>query len=95
MLDGKSNYNTDISISPDIPPVLQSLKKDILRQRKDLPPEIKKSARIQYLKEWPYIKMFTSSSPDPIYPAVDKNTIVKTILNTDPYLRITEPVTPN
>lgn len=83
----------NISISPDIPPPLRVLKKDILNQRKNLPADLKQTARIQYLKEWPYVKMTTSEGPD-VLPTIDKNNIITNILGTDPLFKITEPVVP-
>ena len=47
--------DTNISISPDLPPVLRPLKRELLNKRKTLPPQQKSRAHLRYLREWPYI----------------------------------------
>lgn len=51
----KSKKN--LSISPDIPPILKPLKNDILQHRKNLPPAQKQNSRVKYSKTWPYISL--------------------------------------
>ena len=48
------NKDSSVSISPDMPPVLRPLKNDILKIRKDLPPDTRKNAQVKYLPTWPY-----------------------------------------
>ena len=47
--------NSSISISPDLPPVLRNLKKDLLDQRKKLEENIRKKSGIKYLRQWPFL----------------------------------------
>ena len=49
------NKNTNVSISPDMPPVLRPLKDDILKIRKELPPDDKRTSQVKYLPNWPYV----------------------------------------
>lgn len=46
-----------ITLSPDLPPVLKPLKADILNHRKNLSQEIKSKTVVRYNKTWPYITM--------------------------------------
>jgi hypothetical protein len=50
------NSSNSISISPDIPQVLNPLKKELLIRRKSLK-EQKSQAKIKYHKSWPYISL--------------------------------------
>ena len=56
--EAKNLKNSDkrISISPDMPPVLRCLMKDILEQRKELPPDVKSRSQVKYLPRWPYVQ---------------------------------------
>ena len=78
-----------ISISPDLPPVLRQLKKDILSQRKELDLNVRKMSRIQYIKQWPYLKLKINGQPDR-YPKISQDTIVKEFLGVAPLLRVPE-----
>ena len=69
----------DISISPDLPPVLRSLKTELLQQRKTLAPEEKKRAHIKYLREWHYVELAVGKDRK-VHSNVTKETLVKSIL---------------
>ena len=73
------NSKENISLSPDIHPVLRQLKKDILQKRKDLPPDQKKSAQVKYLPRWPYICLKIRNGPT-MNPTIPKENIVKSYL---------------
>ena len=53
----------NVSISPDIPPILRPLKKDILEMRKRLPSGEKEHARVKYLPRWPCICLEVKGQP--------------------------------
>ena len=81
--------DSKISISPDLPPVLRQLKKDILSQRKEFDLNVSKMSRIQYIKQWPYLKLKINGQPDR-YPKISQDTIVKEFLGVTPLLRVPE-----
>ena len=79
--------DTAVTISPDLPPVLRKLKTDVLAQRKELDPNIRKHSFIKYVKLWPYIKLSIRGQPDRD-PRIAKETIVKDILGENPRLEL-------
>ena len=80
----------DISISPDLPPVLRSLKTELLQKRKTLAPEEKKRAHIKYLREWPYVELAVGKDRK-VQSNVTKETLVKSILGFSPLCMVKEP----
>lgn len=76
---------TNISISPDLPPILRKLKKDLLQQRKDLDKEDRKHSSVRYLKQWPFLKLKIKDKND-IYPSVSQQSIVSDILGVNPLI---------
>ena len=81
--------DTNISISPDIPPVLRQLKKDLLAQRRNLDANKRKHSSIQYIKQWPYMKLKIRNQDDQ-YPRVSQQTIVKDVLGLNPLVEVLE-----
>ena len=81
--------DTNISISPDIPPVLRQLKKDLLAQRRNLDANKRKHSSIQYIKQWPYMKLKIRNHGDQ-YPRVSQQTIVKDVLGLNPLVEVLE-----
>ena len=73
----------DISISPDLPPVLRSLKTELLQKRKTLALEEKKRAHIKYLREWPYVESAVGNDRK-VHSNVTKDILVKSILGFSP-----------
>jgi hypothetical protein len=51
------NTQMNISISPDLPPILKDLRDEILKERKNQPTEQKKQSKIEYTKSWPYMTL--------------------------------------
>lgn len=51
------NRFANVSICPDLPPVLRQLRNDVMLQRKSLPPDQKKKAAVNHLPQWPYVNM--------------------------------------
>ena len=80
----------DISISPDLPPVLRSLKTELLQKRKTLAPEEKKRAHIKYLREWPYVELAVGKVRK-VQSNVTKETLVKSTLGFSPLCMVKEP----
>ena len=80
----------DISTSPDLPPVLRSLKTELLQKRKTLAPEEKKRAHIKYLREWPYVELAVGKDRK-VQSNVTKETLVKSILGFSPLCMVKEP----
>ena len=52
-----------ISVSPDLLPVLRSLKNDLLVKRKGLPPADTAQSRINYISRWPYVTLAVAGKP--------------------------------
>ena len=71
--------NLKISISPDLPPVLRPLKKDILQQRKSLQVEDRKLSKVKYLPRWPYVSLAVRGQAS-IIPTLKKETIITNYL---------------
>ena len=71
--------NENISITPDIPPVLRPLKIDILQQRKALPAAQKSTSTVKYLPRWPYISLSIKGQPTK-YSSISQETIMKNYL---------------
>jgi DNA repair exonuclease SbcCD ATPase subunit len=71
--------NMNVSISPDIPPILRPLRKDILSQRKALSPQQKKDSRVKYLPRWPYITLFIKGKGTK-FPKVKQETLIRDYL---------------
>lgn len=85
-----SGHPDQISLSPDLPPVLRALKRDLLEKRKAMPKDIKAKHSIRYLRQWPYVVMH---GPDKAktFPSFTKQSIVKDIIGKSPLMRINEP----
>ena len=81
-LAGRDN---NISISPDIPPVLRQLKKDLLAQRRELAPNVRKHSSIHHIKQWPYMILKIRNQADQ-HPKVSQQTIVRDVLGLNPLL---------
>ena len=74
---GLKNSDLRVSISPDLPPVVRLLKKELLEKRRTLPPEVKSKAHIRYLRQWPYVELSMGKDNDPIRPSCEPRTIVQ------------------
>ena len=55
----KKKHLDKISVSQDLPPVLRTLKTELLGKRKNLPLPHKSKSNLCYLKSWPYIELKT------------------------------------
>ena len=74
------NTNSNVSISPDMPPCLRPLKTDILNIRKDLPPAQKQLGQVRYLPSWPYINLKIRGQAT-MNPRIKKETILAKYLS--------------
>ena len=84
------DYPETISIGPDLPPVLREIKTELLRKRKNLPPDQKKRANIKYLRQWPYLQLAVGAN-QPIPHKKKKEAIVAKVLGFCPHLAQVEP----
>ena len=51
------NKKSKVSITPDLPPIIQELKTNIMNYLKSLPTERKTKAQVRYHPQWPYISL--------------------------------------
>ena len=72
-------HSDAISISPDVPPVLRAVKKDLPQKRKDLSPVDRKTAHIRYLRQWPYMELVVGKNRK-IRSDIKKVSVVENIL---------------
>ena len=75
----------DISISPDLPPVLRPIKTELLTKRKSLNPDEKKKAHLKYLRQWPYVVLAVGKDKT-IKPATTTKTVINSILGFSPLM---------
>ena len=81
-----ANMNENISISPDLPPVIRPLKTDLLQQRKALPPDIRAKAHIQYISAWPYVKLTVPGQP-PRVPSQQKDSVMAKVFGVNALMK--------
>ena len=72
-----------VSISPDLPPVLRPLKKDLMRERKALPDEQRQSSSIRHLREWPYVELKVRGEAQARAPGITWSSVTKDMLGVD------------
>ena len=95
-LSGAKNLKThadNISISPDLPPTLRGLKKDLLEKRRQMPAAQKSKHNLRYMRQWPYV-MLAGPNNAKIVPSVSKESVVKQILGVSPCILLNEPTGP-
>lgn len=76
--------NLNISISPDLPPVLLPLKKELLTKRSTLAPEAKARAHVRHLRQWPYLELSMGKNKEAIHPSLSQRDIVESYLGSTP-----------
>ena len=81
------NHANNISIAPDLPPVLRPLKKESLEKRKNLSVSEKKGAIIRNLRQWPYVELKIVNGPV-IRPSAKAEDVVHSVLGFHPMMRI-------
>ena len=79
----------NISISPDLPPILRPLKKELLHKRKNLTPNEKKGSIVRNLKQWPYVELKLINGPV-IRPTAKPEDIVHSVLGFHPMVTFPE-----
>ena len=75
----------DISISPDLPPVLRPIKTELLTKRKTLKPEDKKKSHLKYLRQWPYVVLAVGKDKT-IKPETTTKTVIGNIIGFSPLM---------
>ena len=75
----------DISISPDVPPVLPTIKTELLTKRKSLSLDENKKVHLEYLRQWPYIVLDVGKVKT-IKPATTTKTVINSILGFSPLM---------
>ena len=74
----------DITVSPDLPPVLRQMKDELMKIRKDLDADKKTKAKIRYLPSWPFVELKVGDDT-PIRPRTTLASVTKDILGINPY----------
>ena len=73
----------DISVSPDLPPVLRQMKDELMKMRRELDGEKKMKAKVRYLPAWPFVELKVGND-EPIRPKTTMASVTKQILGFDP-----------
>ena len=73
--------NEAVNFSPDLPPVLRKLKKELLDIRKVMSTDEKRLTRVKHTPRWPYVKLeYKDNSKPTILPKYTKQQILTDIL---------------
>ena len=83
------SHKDNMSIAPDLPPVLRPLKKELLEKRKNLTTSEKKGSIIRNLKQWPYVELKILNGPV-IRPSTKPEDIVLSVLGFHPTMKFPE-----
>ena len=70
-----------ISITPDLPPVIRHMKKELIDERKKKLPTGTKSS-LKYLNSWPYLQL-SIQGRNPIYSKVTEDEIATQLISCD------------
>ena len=81
---GLKNSDKRISISPDLPPFVRPLKKELFEKQRALRLEVTANAHIRYLRQWPCVQTAYGQDKDPIRPNSESRTIVQSFLWASP-----------
>ena len=73
----------NISVSPDLPPVLRQMKDELMKVRRELDGEKKMKAKVRYLPAWPFVELKVGDD-DPIRPKTTLASVTQQILGFDP-----------
>lgn len=52
-----SDHNSQVSLSPDLPPTLRPVKANLMEKRKNLPERERKSAQMKFYRQWPFFEL--------------------------------------
>ena len=83
----------NVSLSPDMPPVLRELKTQLLNIRKDMPAEQRKLCSVRYLAQWPYTELKVHGQGVKQH-AISRASIVEKVLGFNPGKLPPEPAIP-
>lgn len=67
-----------VTVSPDLPKKIRSMKTELLNLRKELPDEQKTLARIRHLPQWPFVELTTPGN-DPVRPSMTKSELLSIV----------------
>ena len=86
MSSTKNLHGTNISLSPDLPPKVRSIKNAVMLHRKSLDQDARKKSKVRYLPHWPFIELKlddrkTFRPPIAIDKIVEDHLGIKTLLN--------------
>ena len=91
--NAKNLKNTDfkdVSISPDLPPIIRCLKSELLDKRRLMNREDKANASLRYLRSWPYVQL-NRKNREPLRPTKPLADIVNATLDRNALFIPTEP----
>ena len=72
--------HSTMSVTPDLPPVLRTVKTELLNQRRTMPEDLRRRSRIRYIPRWPYVEL-KQPNMDPLRPTCSKLSVVTKALN--------------
>ena len=80
------NVEKNISVSPDIPPILRPMKDRLMMERKALPPNIKAKSKVRFLPAWPFMELRIEKHPT-IRPKETLSDITRDIVGFDHHMK--------
>ena len=86
-------HKESVSITPDLPPTLRGLKKELLDMSRQMPHAQKIKHHVRYIRQWPYV-VLAGPGNKKIAPTISKDTIVKNVLGVSPLIDLKEPTGP-
>ena len=87
-------HQDSISISPDLPPAIRGLKKELLDMRRQMPHAQKIKHHVRYIRQWPYVVLAGPGNAK-IVPTISKDSVIKNILGKSPLIDMKEPTGPS
>ena len=84
------DYAKQISVSPDLPPVLRTVKDDLMRTRSTMSPDMKTKSKVRYLPKWPFVELRIEGQQARRPNLITKHEITKSILGFDALFKVTE-----
>ena len=83
-------YQHKVSLSPDLPPELRSMKDSLMKTRSELEPDIKSRSRVRYVPKWPFVQLKLPTQSLPIVPEKSQTSLIKDVLGINPFFKIVE-----
>lgn len=83
--NAKVLHRENMSLQPDLPPIVRPLQSELLTVRKNLDAAAKKRCYIKYTPTWPYVTLIQPQSGDQepiiIHPTAEKSVIIEKLLS--------------